>query len=127
MLQMGIIEHSDSPYASPFVIVKKSDGSNRFCVDYRKLNRITIFDAEPVGNADQIFTKLKKGKYFTKLDLTKGCWQIKMKDTCIPLTFNCIHYIRRSICISQNALWFSQFGSNIRSNDAEFVVWSRSG
>ena len=86
MLQMGIIEHSDSPYASPLVIVKKSDGSNRFFVDYRKLNRITIFDAEPVGNADQIFTKLTKGKYFTKLDLTKGYWQIKMKDTCIPLT-----------------------------------------
>ena len=72
MLQMGIIEHSDSPYASPVVIVKKSDGSNRFCVDYRKLNRITIFDAELVGNADQIFTKLTRGKYFTRLDLMKG-------------------------------------------------------
>ena len=86
MLQMGIIEPSSSPYASPVVIVKKADGSNRFCIDYRKLNRITVFDAEPIGNPDVIFTRLGKSKYFTKLDLAKGYWQIKMKDSCIPLT-----------------------------------------
>ena len=74
MLLMGIIEPSDSPYASPVVIVKKGDGSNRFCVDYRKLNRITVFDAEPVGNTDEIFTRLSKSKHFTELDLTKGYW-----------------------------------------------------
>ena len=69
MLQMEMIELSSSPYASPVVIVKKTDGSNRFCIDYRKLNRITVFDAEPIGNPDVIFTRLGKSKYFTKLDL----------------------------------------------------------
>ena len=86
MLQIGIIEPSSSPYASPVVIVKKVDGSNRFCIDYRRLNRITVFDAEPIGNPDVIFKRLRKSKYFTKLNLAKGYWQIKMKDSCIHLT-----------------------------------------
>ena len=60
-------------------IVKKSDGTNRFCKDYRKLNRITRFDAVPIGNPDKIFARLSKAKYFSKLDLSKGYWQIPVK------------------------------------------------
>ncbi|XP_077987486.1 uncharacterized protein LOC144442090 [Glandiceps talaboti] len=52
MLHIGVIEPSFSPYASPIVIVKKKDGSNRFCIDFRKLNKITIFDAEPMPNPE---------------------------------------------------------------------------
>ena len=48
MLELGIIERSDSPYASPLVIVKKKDGSNRICVDYRQHNNVTVFDPEPM-------------------------------------------------------------------------------
>jgi hypothetical protein len=58
MLQMGIIERSESPYTSPIVLVKNCDGTNRFCVDFRKLNKVTIFDAEPVPSQEQIFAKL---------------------------------------------------------------------
>ena len=72
MLQLGIIEPSNSPYASPVVMVKKSDGSYRFCCDFRKLNSVTIFDAEPIGNPDAIFAKLTRGKFFSKIDLSKG-------------------------------------------------------
>ena len=79
MLKLGIIVPIESPYASPVVMVKKPDGSNRFCIDYRKLNRITQFDAEPVGNPDEIFARLSKGRYFTKLDLSKWYWQIPVK------------------------------------------------
>ena len=78
MLRMGIIEKSESPYASPIVLVKKTDGSNRFCIDFRKLNKITVFDAEPIPNQDQIFSRLAKDHYFTKIDLTKGYWQVPM-------------------------------------------------
>ena len=80
MLEMQVIEPSESPYASPIVLVKKKDGTNRFCVDFRKLNRITIFDAEPMPNPDDIFACLANDVVFTKLDLTKGYWQIPLKD-----------------------------------------------
>ena len=80
ILEMQVIEPSESLYASPIVLVKKKDGTNRFCIDFRKLNRITIFDAEPMPNPDDIFACLASDVVFTKLDLTKGYWQIPLKD-----------------------------------------------
>ena len=81
MLKMGIIESSNSPYASPIVLIKKKDGTNRFCIDFRKLNKITIFDAEPIPNQEEIFAKLSKDHYFTKFDLSKGYWQIPLRES----------------------------------------------
>ena len=78
--KLGVIEPSRAAYASPIVIVKKSDGSNRACVDYRKLNKITIFDPEPSPTAEQIFAKFAGDKYFSKFDLSKGYWQILMRE-----------------------------------------------
>ena len=75
-MKLGIIEPCDSPYASGVVIVKKPDGSNRVCIDYRKVNALTVFDSEPLGNPDHIFDKLSSAKFFSKIDLTKGYWQI---------------------------------------------------
>ena len=79
MLDMDVIEHTNSPYASPIVNVKKKDGTNRLCVDFRKLNRVTVFDNEPMANAEDIYAKLKDDQYLTKLDLAKGYWQIPVK------------------------------------------------
>ncbi|VDI60744.1 Hypothetical predicted protein [Mytilus galloprovincialis] len=59
MIEMDIIERSDSPYSSLFVIVKKKDQSNRFCIEFRVLNSITIFDAETMGNIEEMFSKFK--------------------------------------------------------------------
>lgn len=81
MLKLGVIERSDSKYASPIVLVKKKDGSIRFCVDFRKLNRVTIFDPEPIPNADTLMAQVATARYFTKLDLTKGYWQIPITDS----------------------------------------------
>ena len=63
MLQMGVIRESKSPYASPVVVVLK-DGTNRVCVDYRKLNRLTVFDPAPGNTAEEIFQKMAKKKIF---------------------------------------------------------------
>ena len=86
MLQMKVIEPSNAPFASPIVLVKKPDGSNRFCVDYRKLNQVSIFDAEPIPDQDELFTKLANDNYFTKIDLSKGYWQVPMDESSKPLT-----------------------------------------
>ena len=66
MSELGIIKKSKSPFASPVVLVDKPDGSVRFCVDYRKVSKITIFDAEPVPNPGAIFAKVCNAKYFSK-------------------------------------------------------------
>ena len=86
MEKMGVIEHSESPYSFPIVMVKKKDGTNRCCIDFRQLNRITLFDAEPMPNAEEMFAKLAGHKYFSRLDLTKGYWQVPMSDKSKKLT-----------------------------------------
>ena len=86
MIDLGVIEPSSSPYASPVVIVKKKDGSNRFCCDYRKLNQVTITDAEPIPDQEENFAKLAGDKYFTKIDLSKGYWQVPLTDNAKELT-----------------------------------------
>ena len=86
MLRMGIIEPSSAAYASPLVLVRKSDGSMRVCVDYRHLNRITVFDPEPTPQAEAIFAKLAGDRVFSKFDLCRGYYQIPMKEEDKDLT-----------------------------------------
>ena len=76
MLEMGVVRPSTSPYASPIVMVKKKDGSNRVRVDFRKLNKITEVDPEPMTTAEDLFCGLSGMKYLSKIDLNKGYWQI---------------------------------------------------
>ena len=83
---MDIIEKSESHYASPIVLVKKPDGSNRFCVDFRRLNQVTVFDPEPIPVPENLLSKLGIATYFTKIDLTKGYWQIPMLESDKPKT-----------------------------------------
>lgn len=78
MLNMGAIEESKSPWSSNVVIVRKKDGSIRFCIDYRKLNQRTIRDAYPIPKIDDTLHMLSGSKYFSKLDLKSGYWQVEM-------------------------------------------------
>jgi len=86
MLSLGIIEPSTASYASPVVLVRKPDGSNRVCIDFRKLNRITVFDPEPMPQAEEVFAKLAEDKYFSKFDFNKGYWQVPMREQDKDLT-----------------------------------------
>jgi len=58
MLAIGVIERSEAPYASPLVLVKKPDGSFGVCVNFKELNKITVFDTEPMMSPDDIFPAL---------------------------------------------------------------------
>ena len=86
MLELGVIEHSKSPYSFPIVMIRKKDGTNRCCIDFRQLNRITIFNAEPMPNAEEMFMKVAGHQVFSRLDLTKGYWQVPMSDSSKKLT-----------------------------------------
>ena len=78
MLDQGVIRPSHSPWASPIVLVRKKDGTFRFCIDYRKLNSVTIRDAHPLPRVDDLLEALNGSSIFSTLDLRQGYWQIKM-------------------------------------------------
>ena len=79
MQQNGVIQPSHSPWSSPVVMVRKKDGSHRFCVDYWGLNAVTKADAFPLSRIDDLLDHLGKAKYFSMLDLASGFWQIRME------------------------------------------------
>lgn len=78
LLASGLIVPSTSPFASPVLLVQKKDGSWRFCVDYRKLNTLTIKNRFPLPIIDEILDELAMSKYFAVLDMRAGYHQVRM-------------------------------------------------
>ena len=86
MLEVGAIRPSTSPFSSNVVVVRKKNGSIRFCVDYRRLNNRTIKDAQAIPRVEDTLHLLAGSKYFTKLDLRSGYWQVELRDSDKPKT-----------------------------------------
>ncbi|CAM4365341.1 unnamed protein product, partial [Lepidochelys kempii] len=81
MLQMGVIRPSGTAWASPVILVPKSDGEIRFCVDYRKLNAVTHPDNDPMPRTDELLEKLGQAQFISTLDLTKRYRQVPLDES----------------------------------------------
>lgn len=105
MLEKDIIQPSTSPWASPIVLVRKKDGSQRFCIDYRKLNGITKKDAYPIPRIDDTLDTLAGSCWFSTLDLVSGYWQVEMSPTDREKT---------AFCVPDGLFEFKVMGSHIK-------------
>ncbi|CAF4831682.1 unnamed protein product [Pieris macdunnoughi] len=86
LLDKKIIRESDSEYASPIILVKKKDGSDRMCVDFRALNRITVKDRYPLPLIDDHIDRLGCSRFFSSLDMASGFHQIPIDESSIHKT-----------------------------------------
>ena len=115
MLDKAIIEHSDSPFNSPLLIVpKKKDASDkekwRIVIDFRKLNEQTLQDTYPLPNIDEILDQLGEAKFFSAFDLSSGFHQIPMTEQ--DKLKNGIFYQRRTFPLLPYAIRTEECTSN---------------
>uniref|UniRef100_H3A4B4 Gypsy retrotransposon integrase-like protein 1 n=1 Tax=Latimeria chalumnae TaxID=7897 RepID=H3A4B4_LATCH len=86
LLQKNIIEPASGPWAFPIVIVQKQNKEPRFCIDYRKLNNVTVKDLYPLPRIDDSLDFLSQAQYISILDLSRGYWQVSVNKESCPKT-----------------------------------------
>ncbi|ROT65769.1 Retrovirus-related Pol polyprotein [Penaeus vannamei] len=130
MLDMNLIKRSNSPWASPMILVPKKDGSFRPVVDYRKLNAVTIPEPFPIPNLRLLLQDIGSGNLvFSTLDLAKGFLQVPVAKESRPLTAFSTHmghfeFLRTPFGLRNSPLTFSRLMSIVLSEDVPFV-WAK--
>jgi hypothetical protein len=112
LVKFDVIERSRSPWSSSAFLVPKSDGSQRFVVDYKPLNKITVPDLYPMSRIDDMLAILGQSKFFSTFDLSKGFYQIKMAE----------QDKQKTAFISHHGLWqFKRLPMGLSNSPATFV------
>jgi hypothetical protein len=86
LLEKGFICPSSSPWGAPVIFVSKKDNTQRLCMDYRALNKVTIKNKYPMSRIDDLFDQLHGVCVFSKIDLRSGYHQLKVRECDIPKT-----------------------------------------
>lgn len=81
MIQLGVVEPSQSPWSSPIMLLDKPDGSKRFVVDFRAVNAVSRKDAYPLPQVTTILDRLRDARYLSSLDIQSAYWQIELEET----------------------------------------------
>ena len=85
-MDIGFIRPSTSPWGAPILFAKKKDKTLRLCIDYRKLNRVTIKIRHPLPRIDDLFDQLRGARVYSKIDLRTGYHQLRVREADIPKT-----------------------------------------
>ena len=108
-LKQGIIRPSKSPYASQVVIVRKKTGEIRLCVDFRKLNAISIRDSFPLPRVEEALQAVQAAVWFSSFDLAQGYLQMAMEEE--RHRKNCVsHWLQWPLRVYSHAFWINQRG-----------------
>ena len=124
MLQNEIIEYSHSDWSSPIVLVTKKDAKIRFCVDYRKLNPVTVKDSHPLPLIIDTLDALNDSKIFTKLDLKSGYWSVSLDErtkhkTAFVSYMGLFQFKRLPFNLSDSPATFQRFLQHVLSD----ILW----
>ena len=80
MLNAGVVQLSNSPWCNAVVLVRKKDGSLHFCIDFRRLNALTIKDSHPLPRICETLESLARAAHYSTFDLNSGFWQVPMDE-----------------------------------------------
>ena len=86
LLDKGFIRPNTSPWGAPVLFAKKKNKTLRLCIDYRRLNRVTIKNRYPLPRIDDLFDQLRGARVYSKIDLRTGYHQLRVRETNIPKT-----------------------------------------
>ena len=128
LLDLGIVRESNSPYASPALLVKKDSGKAvRLVVDFRQLNKTTVNDSYPMRRIDDTLDRIGKAKFLSAVDLSKGYLQVKLKESSIPKTafvtpFGLFEYTRMCFGLKNSGRTFQRLMDRLLRDCQDFAI-----
>lgn len=129
MLALGVVEPSNSPWAAPVCMIPKRDGSQRFCIDFRLLNAVTIKDAYPIPNIDDILDNLGNTRYLSTLDIKSAYWQVPLAPEARAYTGFVVpgrglhQFVRMPFGLSNAPATWQRIIDNVLGEDLKPFVW----